>query len=367
MKKRKRLPQRRYRRMLAKPLAKLLLSGFVKQRVYGLDNFPSKGPYIVAGNHRGIMEVFLMVAVCPRPMEVLGAGDIPLDPSYRYLADFYGYIPYKRGQMDRRALMAAEGALKEGRIVGIFPEGGIWKSGRKSAHRGVAWLSFVTGAPVVPVGFAGVYRAVARAIRLEKPYLETWVGKPLPVPERDRSKSRRDQITEHANHVLDIIETLVPQWDIDEHAAFEDEEYELQIWEGDHNWAGDVDEPELIAEFFHIPVLIDALYRNLNRKGLWALRRFGPALPSSDIAHALNVIIGYASYTNPAFFPYRLGDEKSERLLAGLKSFRDLCENLSRDGKGQETRLSIVPIHRYRVHGDPEIHVLREPPPIERF
>lgn len=82
------IPNRRYRRYAARPLTRLLVWLFADHREFGLENLERSGPYIVAGNHRGIMEVFLMVAISPRPMEILGAGDIPLDPRYRFFCRF---------------------------------------------------------------------------------------------------------------------------------------------------------------------------------------------------------------------------------------------------------------------------------------
>lgn len=365
------VPERRYRRKFASFAGRLLLRTFTHSSVHGAENFPRSGPFIVAGNHRGIMEVFLMVAICPRNIEVLGAGDIPLDPRYRYLADFYGYIPYKRGQMDRVALMTAEHVLKHGRVVGIFPEGGIWKAGRKTAHRGVSWLSFTSGAPVIPVGFGGVYRAVERAIRLERPILETYVGPTIQRPPRDHSVTRRTQMETHAEAILDTIDALIPEWDQDAHPEPEFEEHELQLWvsTGDgnsENRASALCYPELLARFFHLPVLIDVLYTNLNRKGVRPFRRLRKPHSAAATHFALCVILGYVERTNPAFFTYRLGEETAAQLMEALRAFRDLCDQLIAEGQ-PETPITVIPIRRYRMAGEQDVTEVRDPPPINRF
>lgn len=361
------LPRRRYRRQLAKPIAWLLLGWFTRHRVFGRENFPSRGPYIVAGNHRGIMEVFLMVATCPRPMEALGAGDIPLDPRYRFLADFYGYIPYKRGQMDRPALGTAARVLREGGVVGIFPEGGIWKAGEKSAHRGVAWLSFTTGAPVVPVGFGGVYRAIGRALRLEKPRLETWVGRPVALPPRPKGTTRRDHMTAHAQRVLQEIDALVPAWDKEEHIEPEEEVFDLEVRVGEEEHRDEIMHPETLSEFFHTPVLIDVLYSNLKRHGVSPLRRFGNPYPPGAIAHAVAIILGYTIRTNPAFLTYRLGDEKARKVTDSLRSLRRLALDLADSGVQGTGSMRIVPIHRFRMPEESNWVERRRPPKIDRF
>jgi 1-acyl-sn-glycerol-3-phosphate acyltransferase len=365
------IAERRYRRVIGKYVGKLLLRAFTNSTVHGQERFPSSGRFIVAGNHRGIMEVFLMVAVCPRSIEVLGAGDIPLDPRYRYLADFYGYIPYKRGQMDRAALTTAQHVLERDRVVGIFPEGGIWKSGRKTAHRGVAWLSFVSQAPIIPVGFGGVYGALGRALRLNKPHLETWVGEPIPTPQRRTDVPRRVQMEQHAELILDRIEELIPDWDRAEHVEPLEEEFRLQVWVTGpdvprRDRASEIEESELVCRFFHLPVLVDVLFSNLNRKGVRPFRDFRRAHKVSDIHRAISVILGYVYRTNPAFLTYRLGDDTAQRLMRGLHSFRNLCETIMSQS-GNSTKVHVVPVHRYRMsENDPRVELV-EPPPLNRF
>lgn len=362
------VPERTHIRRVAWYIGKVILWAFTRETIHGQENFPESGPYIVAGNHRGIMEVFLMVSAAPRNIEVLGAGDIPLDRRYRYFADLYGYIPYKRGQMDRKALMTAEKVLQEGRVVGIFPEGGIWKAARKSAHRGVAWLSFASGAPVVPVGFAGIHESIWRAVRLQDPKLETWIGKPIPLPERDASIPRKKQMELHAEYILDHIDALIPDWDKEEHVEPEWEEYDLHVWVTPpggqaQNRAADITHPEVLVRFFHIPVMMDALYYNLKRRSVKPLRRFLKVYRASAVHRAVCVVLGYVRRTNTAFFTYRLGDETAARLEEALISLR----NVAGEAAAVNARMRIVPIYRYRMPGGTDVVELRTPKSARRF
>ncbi|MFW5695908.1 MAG: lysophospholipid acyltransferase family protein [Alkalispirochaeta sp.] len=371
MSERVKIGERRYRRVFGSYMAKLLLAVFTDSSVHGQNNVPRFGPCIIAGNHRGIMEVVLMVANCPRRIEVLGAGDIPLDPRYRYLADFYGYIPYKRGQMDRAALTAAQRVLDRGGVVGIFPEGGIWKSGRKTAHRGVAWLSFVSHAPVIPVGFGGVFRAIERAVRFKNPRLETRMGHPIYPPPRRSDVPRRVQMEQHAEHVLDRIEALIPEWDHTDHQDPLFEAFRLEVWVAADGTApvdraSEIEYSERLAEFFHLPVLVDVLYSNLKRSGVRPFRNFRTFYPANQVHRALSVILGYVIRTNPAFLTYRLGDQTAQEVVRGMWSFRDLCRTIMTN-HGDDTPVRVVPIRRYQMPDDTVPVELTEPPPIRRF
>jgi 1-acyl-sn-glycerol-3-phosphate acyltransferase len=45
-------------------------------------------------------------------------------------------------------------ALRQGEVVGIFPEGGINQHREESGHLGIGYLALKTGAPVVPVSIS---------------------------------------------------------------------------------------------------------------------------------------------------------------------------------------------------------------------
>ena len=361
-------------RIILKKLGQLLLRAFTRHTIHGAGNIPLHGPCIIAGNHRGLMEVFLMVSASPRPIEVLGAGDVPLDRRYRYFAHAYGFIPYKRGQMDRRALMKAQNVLKHGGVVGIFPEGGIWKAGRKSAHRGVAWLSETSGAPVVPVGFGGITGAIDRALRLQKPRLETRIAPAMSAPS-DKT-NRRTAMSQFAERVLDRIDTLIPEWDQGEVQEPEFEEFTLLVHSSpsaDPSGAvatdvsdGVVHRDEL-SRFFHIPVLVDVLYANLHRTGLYPFRDFTRSYPAADVARAAAIITGHVKHTNPAFLTYRLGDERAARVMEALESLRTLATSQANPGAENARFIRITPVHRSRMPGDTQIRERRTPPPLRRF
>jgi 1-acyl-sn-glycerol-3-phosphate acyltransferase len=88
----------------------------------------------------------------------------------------YGYIPLFRGSIDQTGLKTALSVLKQNGVIGIFPEGGIWDEGLKEAKIGVSWLSYKSGAPVIPVGFVGMKGALKTALPLKKPKIEMNIG-----------------------------------------------------------------------------------------------------------------------------------------------------------------------------------------------
>lgn len=374
---------RRYTRRIIHALAHILLSLFSRSTITGSENFPKRGPYIVAGNHRGIMEVALMLAAVPVPIEIIGAGDIPLDRRYRYFAHWYGFIPYHRGLLDREALRTARRVLDAGGVVGIFPEGGIWKRSRKGVQRGVAWLSFKTGAEVIPIGFGGVAEGVHRAITLQHPVFEAHIGEKVERSVDEERRSPRQAMERYSDRVMERIDALVPSWDEDLHRPPVWETYELHVYlrggtvtahDGSDQPRGgsrrstkrdqtgvridhELYRPDRIALFFHLPVLLNTLYFNLKRRSVLPLRRPGRWTEAERLRRAVAIVIGYSTKTNPAYLSYRLGSSTAAELFQALVSFYRLLARAADDG----AEVRFVPVKRVQWYERAPVEEITRP------
>jgi hypothetical protein len=172
----------------------------------------------------------------------------------------------------------------------------------------------------------------------------------------------------HAEYILDHIDALIPDWDKDEHLEPEWSEYELHVWVTEpggtaENRAGQIPHPEVLVNFFHIPVMMDALYYNLKRHLVKPLRNFLKVHRAEAVARAVAVVLGYVRRTNPAFFTYRLGDDVAARLEEALIGLR----NVATAAAERNARMRIVPIYRYRMPEATDVVELRSPKSARRF
>lgn len=174
-------PRFQVRRRITRFFTRGLMRLLTRITVEGIDNIPSEGPVILAGNHAAYIEPVLMTMMPKRIVEPIGAGDIPFDGILDSLVGFYGFIPVNRGNLDRTALNRAISVLQQGGVIGIFPEGGTWEPGRMVPQPGAAMLSLRTGATVVPIGFSGLNGALKSALQLKRPKLLMRVGEPIPA------------------------------------------------------------------------------------------------------------------------------------------------------------------------------------------
>ena len=131
--------------------------------VEGREHLPPSGPYIVAANHHNYLDGVVLGAVAPEPIRFIVMPGVwratPLHPLFHR---HVGSIPINLERPDRGGLKKALGALAEGSVVGIFPEGPFSVRGRlERGLPGVALLALRSGAPVIPAGITGTYEALA--------------------------------------------------------------------------------------------------------------------------------------------------------------------------------------------------------------
>ena len=135
----------------ARPLCRWLIRRRYRVVVHGAEHVPADGPVIFAANHVGVIDGPLLAIFAPRPAHALTKiemfGHWFLGPFLRQA----GQIPLDRFHTDPAAVRAATRVLRDGRAVGIFPEGARGAGELELFHRGAAYLALVTGAAIVPV------------------------------------------------------------------------------------------------------------------------------------------------------------------------------------------------------------------------
>lgn len=149
-------PWRRFFRFITKLVCRFLLIVFFKYEVCGLENIPKKGSAIVAINHLGDADSVLGMAFLPPRVEAMAKIELYFFPLLGWFMDTYGAIWVHRGIADRKALKTALQGLKQGRLIGVAPEGRESLSGElEEGTGGAAYLALKAGVPVVPVTFTG--------------------------------------------------------------------------------------------------------------------------------------------------------------------------------------------------------------------
>ncbi|MHB8236442.1 MAG: lysophospholipid acyltransferase family protein [Acidithiobacillus ferrivorans] len=116
------------------------------------SSIPATGPAILACNHVSVLDPLFLVASNCRMISFLVAREYYDNAWTRRLLEQTYSIPVRRDRRDVGALLQARRLLEDGRVLGIFPEGGI---NRGQTQKGLAWLVRESAAPVVPAHISG--------------------------------------------------------------------------------------------------------------------------------------------------------------------------------------------------------------------
>ena len=155
-----------------------------RPKVKGLENVPLEGGAILAANHQSFLDDFLFPLVIRKRKVVMMAKADYFDRWYAaWFFKAAGCIPVRRegGSASVKALEGGIQALREGKLVGIFPEGTRSPDGRLYRGKtGAARMALEAQVPIIPVALVGTYEAWPYDRKLPKAgRVEIRFGKPL--------------------------------------------------------------------------------------------------------------------------------------------------------------------------------------------
>ncbi|MFW6135360.1 MAG: lysophospholipid acyltransferase family protein [Chloroflexota bacterium] len=180
--------------------------------VTGRENLPARGPLLVVANHFSFIDPVAMIRAVPWPIEFVGGLQMPNAPaSVTWLPNLWGYYPVHRGSFSTDALRAAEAVLEQGGVLGIFPEAGNWATVLRPARPGAAFLAARTGAPILPMGFAGLNDLFPSLRRGRRARVTIRIGKPFgPFRAEGRGRERRPKLDAIGHQIMERIAQLIP-------------------------------------------------------------------------------------------------------------------------------------------------------------
>ncbi|GGS01104.1 1-acyl-sn-glycerol-3-phosphate acyltransferase [Streptomyces aureoverticillatus] len=141
-----------------------LMYGLWKPRVLGAWRVPAAGPVILAVNHSHNVDGPMVMGVAPRPTHFLIKKEAFVGPLGPFLRGI-GQLQVDRSTADRTAITDALAVLREGGVLGIFPEGTRGDGDFASLRAGLAYFAVRSGAPIVPVAVLGSTERNGRLIR----------------------------------------------------------------------------------------------------------------------------------------------------------------------------------------------------------
>ncbi|MDA8187651.1 MAG: lysophospholipid acyltransferase family protein [Dehalococcoidales bacterium] len=162
---------------LANLFARVLLWIVSRPKIVGLENVPQSGPLIVAANHINWLDPPVLGAYLPRRIRFMAKIELFQIPIVGWAVAGYEAFPVRRGERDRQAMQAAIEILREGSVLGMFPEGTRSKTATLQQGRaGAALLALRAGVPILPVGISGTQNVFRFPNILTRPSFQVNIG-----------------------------------------------------------------------------------------------------------------------------------------------------------------------------------------------
>ncbi len=184
----------------AKGVVASILKPLYRVEVIGVEQFPKEGGVLLCSNHISNLDPPIVGITAPRPIHFMAKEELFHVPVLKHLLPPLHAFPVKRGMSDRQALRIGLDVLKQGNVLGIFPEGTRNKDGKlQKGLSGVGFFALRTNAAVVPCAIIGPYRPFKK--------LKVVYGTPIDMePFRERKASPEevtDYIMSHIQALLD--------------------------------------------------------------------------------------------------------------------------------------------------------------------
>ncbi len=147
-------------------------------RTEGRENLPEQGGFLVCANHLSIPDVIALEASFDRQVRLMAKAELFKIPVLRGFLKALGAFPLDRGGSDVGALKKAIGFMKEGEVVGIFPQGHRYPGVHPSStpiKNGAAMIAARAEVPIIPVSIRARRGKVS-------PFSKTLVTVGQPIP-----------------------------------------------------------------------------------------------------------------------------------------------------------------------------------------
>ena len=177
---------------------KLLFGCVARVRVVRRENANHDGGFLLVANHISHFDPFIISSVVRRKIDWMAMAEFFPIPLLGHFLRAVDAFPADRNRADRATIRTAIERSKSGRIVGLFPEGGI-RDGARSLlegaplRPGASALAHIAGVPILPCVIVGSDRLYSKTRWLPLRRTPIWIafGDAIPpFPELEKSAAR---------------------------------------------------------------------------------------------------------------------------------------------------------------------------------
>jgi 1-acyl-sn-glycerol-3-phosphate acyltransferase len=198
-----------YRILIA--IAHLLIFCTTRLNVKGGNLIPATGPLLVVSNHLSVADPVLLGAKLRRKVMFMAKEELFRNKFTSYFVRSFGAIPVYRGSSNRDALHQSSAILKNGGVLGMFPEGKRSRDGiLMPGQLGAALIAYHNKIKILPVSITGSEKIRGRGWLFHRPFVVITIGEPFDLPEIGHTL-RKEQLNELTNIIMQRIAVLLPE------------------------------------------------------------------------------------------------------------------------------------------------------------
>ena len=170
-----------------------------------LERVQLDAPYILVGNHSHMFDPMLIgYPVFRYAVRFLGKKELMNNAILKAICERVGMIPVDRHNMDMGAIRTSLKTLKEGHVLGIFPEGTRHKEGvMQDMESGAAMIALRSGCKMLPAYISSKPALFKRT--------HVYFGDPIRVTEIAAKGINKDSCEELSRRIAQAYRELVSE------------------------------------------------------------------------------------------------------------------------------------------------------------
>jgi len=192
---------------------RIIFSLFYKLKIYGIENLPKSGGFILTSNHQSHLDPPLVGScIFPKQLKYTARDTLFKNPIAGFVLDSWGAFKLKRGTIDRGAWEQFKNYAQNGYGVVFFPEGTRSEDGEiHDGKPGTGMLIYMAKVPVVPVYVHNTYLAFPKQKKFPRLFgvrISVTFGKPIYFDEYFTKEPNKELYAEITKKIMDEIKKL---------------------------------------------------------------------------------------------------------------------------------------------------------------
>lgn len=133
----------------------LILKILFRVEYTGTEKIPETGAFIIASNHSSYLDPVVLAVMSKRAIHFMAKEELFRVKIFNFIFRLFKAFPVDREKPSKSSILIAFKKLKNGNILGMFPEGTRHVESLGKPFYGIGFLSVKNNVPIIPVAISG--------------------------------------------------------------------------------------------------------------------------------------------------------------------------------------------------------------------